>query len=550
MSKKKLGELLKEKNFIDDKKIKIAMAVQQVTGDLMGETLQNLGFVSSREIAQVLADQAEIEFLDLKEFNISENALRLIDRDIAERAGFIPLNVTEGNLRIGLTNPGNVVAIDTASKVSKMQIKPLIVDTHSYQEKIQEAYYFLENPITKKIEDALKDLRSSSSANSAVVSELTELLMQDGIRRNSTDIHFSPEKDTINIFYRIDGILQHGHSLPKTAQPGITSKVKVLAGMDIAEQRKPQDGHISFSFLNKEYDMRVSTIPTIHGENIVIRVLSDVSGILRISTLGFGADENFVLNYLFKKPNGIILITGPTGSGKTTTLYSALRELNILEKNVLTVEDPVEYRLTFIRQTQVNAKAGYDFNIAGRSFMRQDPDVILLGEIRDEETAGIAVRASVTGHLVLSTLHTNDAVSSIPRLLNLGLDKDLLATSLAAVVAQRLVRKICPYCKDEYETTEDEKAYLKFAGVKEKIALSYKGSGCETCGLTGYIGRNVVGEILVIDDEVKDLISKGSSLINITEHAKSRGMKLLRENAIAKVIEGVTTIEEVQRVVG
>ena len=296
--------------------------------------------------------------------------------------------------------------------------------------------------------------------------------------------------------------------------------------------------------------MRVSTIPTIYGENVVIRILSGSGPLIRINALGFGEEDSRILRALFKKPYGIILITGPTGSGKTTTLYAALREINLLEKNVLTVEEPVEYRLSLVKQTEVNDKSGYDFALAGRNFMRQDPDVILLGEIRDEETAKIAIRASITGHLVLSTLHTNDAVTSIPRLLDLDVDRFLLSSSLLAIISQRLVRKVCVYCREEYRPTDEDILRLQLAGSAEPIETAYKGSGCKACNSTGYAGRMSIGEIMVVDDEIKELISEASSIKTIRETMARKGMRFLMTDGIQKVKNGLTSIDEILRVAG
>jgi type II secretory ATPase GspE/PulE/Tfp pilus assembly ATPase PilB-like protein len=296
--------------------------------------------------------------------------------------------------------------------------------------------------------------------------------------------------------------------------------------------------------------MRVSLVPTIYGENVVLRILKASSSVLRLNTLGFDEQNTREVRTLFAKPFGVILITGPTGSGKTTTLYSALREIDLLGKNVMTVEDPVEYRLSMVRQTQVNTKAGYDFALAGRNFMRQDPDVMLLGEIRDEETAAIAIRAAITGHLVLSTLHTNDAITAIPRLLDLGVDKFMLASSLRAVIAQRLIRKICPYCKAQHTFAPGELRELGLPELEDKVRTGYRGAGCAACNQTGYIGRTVAGEIFIIDDAMRELVYQGGSLQMIKDIAVKNGMRLMLQDAVAKAVEGITSFEEVVRVIG
>jgi type II secretory ATPase GspE/PulE/Tfp pilus assembly ATPase PilB-like protein len=428
-------------------------------------------------------------------------------------------------------------------------VKICIVDRDTYYDTIEKAYYFLENPIYQQMEKITKSVQATGAPSGNDLVSMTDMVMMDGIRKNATDIHLTPTADVTQVSYRIDGVLQFGHCLPKSMHIGIISRIKILSHLDIAETRLPQDGSFTFAFLNKGYDIRVSTIPTIYGENVVMRVLSGKGTLLRMETLGFDADETERIRKLFRKPFGVILITGPTGSGKTTTLYSALREVDLLERNVVTVEDPVEYKLSFVRQTQVLEKAGYDFALAGRNFMRQDPDVILLGEIRDEETAKIAIRSSITGHLVITTLHTNDAVTSIPRLIDLNVDKYLMASSLLAIVSQRLARKICKHCKREHQFNDEELALFREYGMND-VKTGCKGTGCPKCNGTGYMGRTIIGEVLVIDDEIKELIYAGASAPTIKEKAIQKGMRPLKHHAMLKAAQGITTVDEVLRVAG
>lgn len=550
MASLRLGDLLKAKKLLTEAQLNVAISQQSVTESLIGDTLIKLGFVTSKEIAQCLGEQAGIEFLNLDGYVLSDDALRLVSRDIAQRAGFLPLNIENGVLTIGITNPSNILAVDTATRISGKPPRVYMVDSESFYETLERAYYFLENPIHKRIGSIVIDIKNIEAPSAALISSLAELLIMDGIRKNATDIHISPAKETVHVFYRIDGVLQHAYCLPKGAQNGIISRIKILSSLDIAEQRLPQDGSFTFDFLTKKYGMRVSTVPTIEGENVVIRILSSSGSILRISSLGFDENNTQRLLYLFSKPYGMILITGPTGSGKTTTLYAALREINLLEKNVLTVEDPVEYRLSMVKQTEVNEKAGYDFALGGRNFMRQDPDVILIGEIRDEETARIAIRSSITGHLILTTLHSNDAVTAIPRLLDLNIDRYLLSSSLLAVVSQRLLRKVCNNCKFEYQPKDGELKARGFSEIEGKIKTAFKGKGCSVCGHTGYLGRIAIGEILVVDDDLKELIYSGASVKTLQDCAIKNGMKTLREDGIKKATEGITTFDEVLRVIG
>jgi type II secretory ATPase GspE/PulE/Tfp pilus assembly ATPase PilB-like protein len=545
----RIGDILKAKGIVNDKQLDIAFIQHKITGDLIGDVFVKLGFVSSKEKGQILAEQSGIEFVDLDEYAISEDALRLIPKDVALKNEFLPLDMEEGKMSIGITEPGNIMAIDTVTRMTKKQAKIYIVDRDTYYDTIEKAYYFLENPIYQQMDKITRNVQATGNPSGNDLVSMTDMAMMDGIRKNATDVHLTPTADVTHVFYRIDGVLQFGHCLPKSMHIGIISRIKILSHLDIAETRLPQDGSFTFTFLNKGYDIRVSTIPTIYGENVVMRVLSGKGTLLRMETLGFDADETARIRKLFRKPFGVILITGPTGSGKTTTLYSALREVDLLERNVVTVEDPVEYKLSFVRQTQVLEKAGYDFALAGRNFMRQDPDVILLGEIRDEETAKIAIRASITGHLVITTLHTNDAVTSIPRLIDLNVDKYLMSSSLLAIISQRLVRKICKYCKTEHQFNDEELALFHEYGMDD-VKMGFKGAGCQKCNGTGYTGRTIIGEVLVIDDEIKELIYAGASAPAIKEKAIQKGMRPLKHHAMLKAAQGITTVDEVLRVAG
>jgi type II secretory ATPase GspE/PulE/Tfp pilus assembly ATPase PilB-like protein len=544
----KLGDILKERGLVNESQLQIALIQQKVTGDLLGDVLVKLGFISSKERAQILAEQSGIEFFDLTQSAVTEQALRTIPKEIAERAEFIPIDLEDDRLNIGIMEPGNIQAIDTVSRHTSFQPRTFLVDGDAYHEAMDRSYFFLENPTHEIISRITKEVLASGAIEGADVISLTNTLIIDGIRKNTTDIHINPTEDVVQVFFRIDGVLQYAHCLPKSVHSGIVSRIKILYSLNIAETRLPQDGAFNFAFLERGYDLRVSTAPTIYGENVVLRILTGKASFLRLETLGFEPDGMARIRRLFQKPYGIILVTGPTGSGKTTTLYAALREINILERNVLTVEDPVEYRLSFVKQTQVNEKAGYDFALAGRTFMRQDPDVVLLGEIRDEETAKIAVRASITGHLVISTLHTNDAVTAVPRLLDLAVDRYMLSASLLAIIAQRLVRIICPHCKTEQPLSEDDTQALREIGVSQETG--HRGEGCGKCNMTGYSGRTIIGEVLAVNDEMRELIYSGASITAMRESAKRNGMRLLKEDALLKAARGITTVEEALRVSG
>lgn len=548
MSTFRLGDILKTKGLISDNQLKISLVHQKVTGELLGDIFVRLGFITSKELGQTLAKQFKIEFIDLSEYPISEDALKMIPKDIAEREEFIPIEIENGKMNIGVTNPSNIGAVDRVVNITKDYPKVFLVDPDSFHDSLESSYYFLENPIQERMDSIIKEMGKTGTVTGAQIASLTELIIMSGIREKATDVHINPSSDVTNVFYRIDGVLQHRYSFQKLTHGGVVSRIKIMSQIDIAETRLPQDGSFTFPFLDKFYDIRVSTVPTIYGENVVMRILAGTGYLLSIDKLGFDSAGTEKVKDLFQKPYGIILIAGPTGSGKTTTLYSALREINLLERNVITVEDPVEYKLSFVKQTQVNEKVGYDFALAGRNFMRQDPDVMLLGEVRDEETAKIAIRASITGHLVLSTLHTNDAVTSIPRLLDLQVDKFLLSTSLLAIIAQRLVRKICRFCKIEYPLNDNEISQFKEYGIIRDTG--FKGKGCPKCNGTGYSGRTLIGEILTIDDEMRELIFSGAPITALKKEALKKGMLPLREDGLKKAAEGITSLEEIIRVTG
>jgi type II secretory ATPase GspE/PulE/Tfp pilus assembly ATPase PilB-like protein len=548
MSVLKLGDILKEKGLITDKELGIALIHQKVTGELLGDVLVRLGFVTSKERTQILAEQSGVEFFDLTRYPVSEEALKVIPKTVAEKNEFIPLDQENGRLNIGITNPGNIVAIDVVSRITKTPPKVYLVDGGAYSEAVDRSYFFLENPVQERIESVVNQVQSTGTLGGNEVVALTDTIIMDAIRKNTTDIHINPAENVVQVFFRIDGVLQFAHCLPKAVQSGMVSRIKILAQLNIAETRLPQDGAFTYNFLDRGYDVRVSTAPTIYGENVVVRILTGRASFLRLETLGFDAGNTGKVRALFQKPFGIILVTGPTGSGKTTTLYAALREVDILDRNVITVEDPVEYKLSFVKQTQVNEKAGYDFALAGRSFMRQDPDVVLLGEIRDEETARIALRASVTGHLVITTLHTNDALTAVPRLVDLRADRYMLSASLLAIIAQRLIRKTCIHCKNAYDLNDSERVTLQEWGIT--ATRCFRGKGCPKCNMTGYSGRTMVGEILVVDDELRELIYSAASITAMKESALRGGMRLLKEDALRKAAEGITTIEEALRVAG
>ncbi len=558
MRRKPLGQLLKELGYITEEQIQVALEVQQVVGGLFGEILQKLSFVSPREVAEAIAYQSGKPYIDLSQYPPSKEALKLVDKNLAKQFQVIPFQVEGNKLYLAMANPYDLNAIDIVRRVTGKEIEIYVADTETLLKTIEIQYFLLEKPIDEEIKELIE--RAKAGGLGTEVPQFVELILNNAIIDRATDIHISPEDLASHIFFRIDGIMKHYYAIPKEIHNPVVSRIKVLAGMDIAEQRLPQDGSFSHTFFDEEYDLRVSTVPTAYGENVVIRVLGKNISLFNLKNLGFEENVLKELEKQFMKPQGIVLVTGPTGSGKTTTLYAALRKINALNRNILTVEDPIEYKFPFIKQTQVNEKAGYTFARAIRHFLRQDPDVILVGEIRDEETAEMAMRASITGHLVLSTLHTNDAVSAIPRLIDMNIKDYMVGSGVSAITAQRLVRKICPFCKEEKTIKASEleeygfeidsiKKIAKVENPEDEIKIYY-GKGCEHCKNTGYLGRTVIAELLIIDPDIADLIVKGATPLKIMEKAREKGMLTIKEDGLIKVLKGITTPEEVRRVVG
>jgi type IV pilus assembly protein PilB len=451
-------------------------------------------------------------------------------------------------LTVAMTDPSNVFIIDELTRITECTIEPVLADEMAIR-KAQDQYYGGAGTIQEIISsiDQEKLREGEKLGEEAPIVKLVNILIVEAVQSNASDIHIEPEEKYVGVRYRIDGILHTHTFLPKNLQAAVISRFKIMAGLDIAEKRVPQDGRILMKVGNKEIDFRVSSCPTVNGENIVLRILDRSSMTIGLENLGFPPRELEILYDLIEQPYGILLVTGPTGSGKTTTLYSSLQRINKEQINIMTVEDPVEYQFPRIRQVQVNPKAGLVFASALRSFLRQDPDVIMVGEIRDLETAEIAVQAALTGHLVLSTLHTNDAPTAFTRLIEMGVEPFLVSSSLLGVLAQRLVRKICPKCKEEYDPPA---ALIKTMGLQDKagkIKFS-RGRGCKLCGNTGYKGRIGIYELLKMSPEIQELVLNRSSADEIRNLAKKQGMKTLREAAIDKMLAGITTPEEVLRV--
>lgn len=553
--KRKLGDLLVQADMLTVKQLKKALAEQERTGEKLGEILVKKGWVTEQNIVEVLEFQLGIPHVDLSKYAIDPKAASMISESLAKRYMLIPIQIENDRLVVAMSDPLNVYAIDDVKLATKMEVMPVIASLADVKQAIDRMYgvsktvsiaeefrrQMQEKPQKKNGLD--EEMDEADVLNSPAV-KLVNSFIEQAIRRNASDIHIEPFENYVRVRLRIDGQL---HEILKTdisALNAIVTRIKILGKMNIAEKRIPQDGRIGVTLDNNQLDLRVNTLPTIYGEKVVIRLLYRTGMQLRKEELGFCESDLKKFESLLMKPHGIILLTGPTGSGKSTTLATALRELNKPNVNIITVEDPVENMIEGINQVNVNAKAGLTFASALRAILRQDPDIVMIGEMRDTETASIAVRASITGHLVLSTLHTNDAPSSITRLIDMGIEPYLVATAVEGIIAQRLVRRICKNCKTAAHPTSDEAEILKIP----KNSLIYKGKGCQACNNTGYKGRLAVHEVLVLDSSMREMIVKGANSDEIREFAINHGMITLWDNTKRNVLEGNTTVEELLRV--
>lgn len=545
----KIGDLLLNHNLISQEQLEIGLKVQKVTLNKIGETLKSLDFVTSFEVANALSEQLNLEFIDLSNTIVEDDAVNYLSSEDAKYYQIFPFQIDNSTIHIATSNTNiiNIQSFLESKHISKYQLyfcdegllKNLL---HIYYDQAQE-------PLKLQIENFIEQSIYNDNIDA---SRLSNLILQYAINLNATDIHISPDETTGAIFFRIDGVIHMFFAHPNTLHKRLISTIKVQSDMDIANVNIPQDGSMRINYLSHEYDFRVSSIPTSHGENLVIRVLPKNSTLFNLNNLGFTDQNKQKLQNFFKKPYGIVLIVGPTGSGKTTTLYSALRHINSIEKNILTIEDPIEYSFSFIKQTQVNDQAGYTFNKALKYFMRQDPDVMLVGEIRDEETANLAVRASITGHLVLSTVHANTAIDALPRLYDLKVDPAFLSLGLLSIIGQRLLRKLCPKCKEEV-TISSKDIFDQLShnyDIKEDTTTIYQANptGCSSCFNTGYKGRVAIIEIFEVDEEIKLMLAESKPISQVTAKAYEKGMQTLKDDAVDKLLQGITSIEEIKRV--
>ncbi|WP_319371438.1 ATPase, T2SS/T4P/T4SS family [uncultured Ilyobacter sp.] len=565
--RKSICERLKEKNILTQEQIDEAIRQQGLDQDKkIGQILLDLGYISEDKLLKELSDQLGVKSKVIRIEDINKEAMSFFDRVYLEEKNVVPIGITSNKIIIAMADPTDVNLIDEINLKTKLIVSPYLAlednikdVIHEYlEEKTKKTEAKVEGvfaELQKSLEDdfefldsRLEDIENRFDSESAPIIRGVDALLMKAIRLKSSDIHIEPYEDEIRVRYRIDGVLVEIKKMPKNLIYGLVSRIKIMAGMDIAEKRLPQDGRFRIKIAGRSVDFRVSTLPTIYGEKIVMRILDKSNMKFDLDGLGFKEDAMEIIKKKITSPYGIILVTGPTGSGKSTTLYSMLKSINTDDVNISTVEDPVEYELKGINQVHCKNEIGLNFANALRTFLRQDPDIIMVGEIRDNETAQIAIKAALTGHLVFSTLHTNDAPSSIHRLIDMGVEPFLISASLLMIQAQRLVRKICPHCKAEHQ---DPKTLLKSLGEEpseyENITF-YKGKGCAYCNGTGYTGRSVIYEVMPLTDELKEAVGKRLTTMEIREISRREGMVTLRETGIKKAVLGETTLEEIIRV--
>jgi type IV pilus assembly protein PilB len=565
----RIGELLVQAKKITQEQLQQALSAQQGEGGRLGTHLVKLGFVDDQELVEFLSQRYGVPAINLIEIEVDETIIKIIPPDVARKYTILPISKAGAKLTIAMVDPSNVFAMDDIKFMTGYNVEPVVASESALRDAIEKYYGSTHSIELKKVMEDLAEAEDEADlevleeeeeldlaaleaqSEEAPVVRLVNIILTDAIKRDASDIHIEPYEREYRVRYRIDGILYEMMRPPLRLKEAITSRVKIMAKLDIAEKRLPQDGRIKIKTRIggriKDLDFRVSVLPTIFGEKVVMRLLDKDKLMLDMAKLGFEPESLRRLEQAIFRPYGMVLVTGPTGSGKTNTLYSAISRINTPETNIMTAEDPVEFNLQGVNQVQMKEQIGLNFATALRSFLRQDPNVILVGEIRDFETAEVAIKAAMTGHLVLSTLHTNDAPSSINRLMNMGIEPFLVASSVHLVVAQRLVRRICAHCKEPLEVPAQALTNLGFGKDEAKTLQLFRGRGCETCSGTGYKGRVGLYEAMDVDDELRELILSGGSAYELRQKAVQTGMQTLRLSGLQKIREGVTTIEEVMR---
>ena len=553
----KLGDILVRDGLITADQLKRALAEQRSSGGRLGYTLVKLGFVEETEITKMLARQYRMPAVDLSRFEVDPKILKLISADIAAKYAVLPLKREGRTLTIAIADPNNVAAIEDIKFITRCDIFPVIAGEYTLRNAIDKYYQQSDAQLAsllKSVEDQGGDdlevvseqqdeeVKASELAEDAPVVKLINGLLTDAVKRGASDIHIEPFEHEMRVRYRVDGALQEVMRPPVKMRAALTSRVKIMAQLNIAERRVPQDGRIKLKMGPRVIDFRVSTLPVLFGEKIVLRILDKGNLTFDLSKFGFEPKAEADLMKAILNPYGMVLVTGPTGSGKTTTLYSALSKINTIEVNIMTAEDPVEYNLMGINQVLVRNEVGMTFAAALKAFLRQDPNIIMVGEIRDLETGSIAIKAALTGHLVLSTLHTNDAPSTVTRMVDMGIEPFNVASAVNLIVAQRLVRRICVDCKQEHNYSDEE---MHAFGIDRDQGPFFKGTGCDVCNGTGYKGRQGIYEVMALSSQLRRYILKGASTEELREVAVSEGMLTLRMDGLVKIKKGVTTLEEV-----
>ncbi len=548
-----IGQELVDSGLISADQLAVVQETKKNLGGDIGHILIRKGFLTKEQILEFLSQRLNVPFVTLADYTIDADVAKLVPITLAKKYHFMPLFKIEDTLTIAMADPLDVFALDEIRSALKCRIQPMLASSEEIDQLLTDNYRILEGSVrgaddieivqygaesAEDIADQLKEIASGSK----IISEVNRIILT-AIKEDASDIHIEPLENSLKVRSRIDGVLEERLILGKKMHLPIVTRIKIIGGMDIAERRVPQDGRVRARVSGKTIDMRLSTYPTMHGEKVVIRLLSREQ-VYGIESLGFDEEQRKLFEDIILKPYGIFLVSGPTGSGKTTTLYAALQRLNSQDRNIISIEDPIENEIPGVNQAQVNQKAGMTFASAMRSILRQDPDVIMLGEIRDQETADIAVRAAITGHLVFSTIHTNTALGAVTRLEDLNVERFMLASALVGMMSQRLVRRICKYCKHEIEPDPVKLQALKI----EKKIKAFKGKGCKHCRMSGYSGRHGLFRIVSMTSEIKRMIVEGASEAQLNEVANKLGIKELKEQGIARIIDETTTIEEVIRV--
>ncbi len=572
----KIGDLLVKESLISQQQLKEALEHQRVNGGRLGNCLIKLGFVTDDEITAILSRQYGVPSINLSFFDVDPSVVKLIPVETAQKYQILPLSRVGSTLTIAMIDPTNVFAMDDIKFMTGFNIEPVVASetaireaidkyygtTHAIElKKVMEDIAVVDNKLMEAGDDTSLELAAEEeaidlegleqAAEEAPIIKLVNLILSNSLKRGASDIHIEPYEKEFRVRFRIDGVLCSIMNPPLKLRDAIISRIKIMAKLDISEKRLPQDGRIKIKMKNegkiKDLDFRVSILPTLYGEKVVMRLLDKDNLMLDMTRLGFEVESLKKFESAILKPYGMVLVTGPTGSGKTNTLYSSIAQLNKIDTNIMTAEDPVEFNLPGINQVQMKEQIGLNFAAALRSFLRQDPNIILVGEIRDFETAEIAIKAALTGHLVLSTLHTNDAPSTISRLMNMGIEPFLVATSVHLICAQRLIRRVCKDCKEEHSTPAQALVDAGFAPAEAKKVVMYRGKGCGTCNGTGYKGRVGLYEVMEINDDLRELILIGASSLELKKKAIENGMITLRASGLQKLRDGVTTMEEVLR---